>query len=53
MNDDELVANAPAIIDLLRNIAGLQDGPLSISMHNVLLQAVLEWREEARRILEA
>ena len=43
---------APAIIDLLRNIAGLDDGGLYISSHASLANAVREWREEARKILD-
>jgi hypothetical protein len=38
------------IEDLLRNIAGLDDRNLYISNHDVLIQAVKEWREEARAI---
>jgi hypothetical protein len=41
------------IIDLLRNISGLNDDCLYVSMHTVLVQAVREWRDEARKILEA
>ena len=44
---------APAILDLLRNIAGLDDGNLYISSHASLANAVREWRDEARKILEA
>lgn len=42
---------AEPIIDLLRNIAGLDDGNLYISSHAVLVQAVREWRDEARKIV--
>lgn len=37
--------------DLLRNLAGLDDSNLYISSHAVLVEAVKEWREEARRLL--
>jgi hypothetical protein len=37
--------------DLLRNIAGLDDSNLFISSHAVLVNAVREWRDEARKLL--
>lgn len=41
------------MIDLMKNIAGLDDSNLYISSHEVLVQAVREWRDEARRILDS
>lgn len=40
-----------AFDDLLRNVAGMDDGNLFVSSHAVLVAAVREWREEARNIL--
>ncbi len=39
--------------DLLRNIAGLDDSNLFVSSHEILVAAVREWRDEARKILGA
>lgn len=43
--------NASRIIDLLGNIAGLDDRNLYISSHAVLAHAVREWRTDARELL--
>jgi hypothetical protein len=43
---------ASAIIDLLRNIAGLDDGNFYISSHQTLVNGAREWRDEARKILD-
>lgn len=43
---------ARTVVDLLRNVAGLDDRNLFPSSHAVLVQAVKEWREEARKLIE-
>ncbi len=50
-NKDHESDQGPVIQDLIRNIAGLDDSNLYVSSHAILVQAVREWREEARKIL--